>query len=222
MEKGRRDTVLLTVIGIATLLVAIVGATFAYFTAQLNGTNRTSTVIIRSSAGSEVVYHSANFTESNMYPRDAAWAVKPFRLVYSSANATYNYTYSLTLHYSNEFAADQLTYTLAHVGGYCSDGTKADQISCEAANGTWNTDNVSNTGAVATTGHVGTYIPTGSGTLPLGTGTFAANNGQPKTQIHSYTLTINYPNKANVNQNSEQGHALSLWIEAVETTNSNS
>lgn len=40
MERGNGNTVLLTVIGVATLLVALVGATFAYFTA--NVTNNSS------------------------------------------------------------------------------------------------------------------------------------------------------------------------------------
>ena len=41
MEK--RNTVLLTIIAVATLLVAIVGATFAYFSAQVTETNKTQT-----------------------------------------------------------------------------------------------------------------------------------------------------------------------------------
>ena len=42
MEK--RNTVLLTVIAIATLLVAVVGATFAYFSADISGNNGSVTV----------------------------------------------------------------------------------------------------------------------------------------------------------------------------------
>ena len=37
MERGNGNTVLLTVIGVATLLVALVGATFAYFSASITG-----------------------------------------------------------------------------------------------------------------------------------------------------------------------------------------
>lgn len=36
-DKSKRNTVLLTILGIATLLVALVGATFAYFTASITG-----------------------------------------------------------------------------------------------------------------------------------------------------------------------------------------
>ena len=47
MKEGNNNTVLLTVIGIATLLVAVVGATFAYFSAQLSGTENQSTMTLR-------------------------------------------------------------------------------------------------------------------------------------------------------------------------------
>ena len=51
MKEGKNNTVLLTVIGIATLLVAVVGATFAYFSAQLSGTENQSTMTIQASNG---------------------------------------------------------------------------------------------------------------------------------------------------------------------------
>ena len=44
MNEGRNNTILLTVIGIATLLVVLVGATFAFFTARLTNGNQTSVV----------------------------------------------------------------------------------------------------------------------------------------------------------------------------------
>lgn len=45
MEGNKKNTLLLTVIAIATLLVAVVGATFAYFSAQLStGTNEDVTI----------------------------------------------------------------------------------------------------------------------------------------------------------------------------------
>lgn len=44
-EKGNGNTVLLTVIGVATLLVALVGATFAYFSATITSTAKESIYI---------------------------------------------------------------------------------------------------------------------------------------------------------------------------------
>ena len=45
MENNKQNTLLLTVISVATLLVAVIGATFAYFTANVNDTE-TSAVIL--------------------------------------------------------------------------------------------------------------------------------------------------------------------------------
>ena len=46
MNNNRTNTLLLTVIGVATLLVAVIGASFAYFTAQLYGEEQGDTVTI--------------------------------------------------------------------------------------------------------------------------------------------------------------------------------
>jgi len=43
-DNSKTNTLLLTVIGVATLLVAVIGATFAYFTAQISGGETTPTV----------------------------------------------------------------------------------------------------------------------------------------------------------------------------------
>ena len=43
-DNSKTNTLLLTVIGVATLLVAVIGATFAYFTAQVGGGESTTTV----------------------------------------------------------------------------------------------------------------------------------------------------------------------------------
>ena len=53
MEK--KNTILLTVIAVATLLVAVVGATFAYFTAQ-GGTTRTREIQIQTSTSDSTTF----------------------------------------------------------------------------------------------------------------------------------------------------------------------
>lgn len=62
MEK--KNTILLTVIAVATLLVAVVGATFAYFTAQ-GGTSSTANVTVSTgTAGSSTL---STFDAINIY-----------------------------------------------------------------------------------------------------------------------------------------------------------
>lgn len=47
MEQNNKSTIFLTVIAIATLLVAVVGATFAFFSANVQGNNDASSVIVK-------------------------------------------------------------------------------------------------------------------------------------------------------------------------------
>ena len=71
-----------------------------------------------------------------------------------------------------------------------------------------------------------TYIPTGSNsadTIRLGganaVGTFAANSGNSLHKVHAYVLKIYYPNKADTNQNSQQGNKIAIHVEAKEVAN---
>ena len=48
--ENRKNTILLTVIAVATLLVAVVGATFAYFTAQGGGIAETKVNVTTSTS----------------------------------------------------------------------------------------------------------------------------------------------------------------------------
>ncbi len=62
MEK--KNTILLTVIAVATLLVAVVGATFAYFTAQGGTTSQANVTVSTGTAGSSSM---GTFTAINIY-----------------------------------------------------------------------------------------------------------------------------------------------------------
>lgn len=76
-NSGRKNTILLTVIGVSTLLVALVGATFAYFTATLSGNPTTDNVNITTDTyGLTVVYEdgkdSISLENQNLTVRDAS------------------------------------------------------------------------------------------------------------------------------------------------------
>ena len=58
MEK--KNTVLLTVIAIATLLVAVVGATFAYFSANVTSTEKTTVTTTTAKANDVFTYTATN------------------------------------------------------------------------------------------------------------------------------------------------------------------
>ncbi len=70
-EQKNGNTVLLTVIGVATLLVALVGATFAYFSANITNTADHS-VIITTAAPVGLIYKSTGDIEAtNIIPGES-------------------------------------------------------------------------------------------------------------------------------------------------------
>lgn len=68
-KKGNGNTVLLTVIGVATLLVALVGATFAYFSATITN-NAKESVIITTAAPIGLEYLGETLSLPNAVPGD--------------------------------------------------------------------------------------------------------------------------------------------------------
>lgn len=59
MEQNNKSTIFLTVIAIATLLVAVVGATFAFFSAQVTGNDSASSIYIKT-AKLGITYNEGN------------------------------------------------------------------------------------------------------------------------------------------------------------------
>lgn len=86
MEK--KNTILLTVIAIATLLVAVVGATFAYFTASVTTTNPA----VKTTTGKSAALASATMTlgkeinSTDMYP--GAMLVKSLKITGTCGDGT--------------------------------------------------------------------------------------------------------------------------------------
>lgn len=70
-ERGDGNTILLTVIGVATLLVALVGATFAYFSTQIQNDSNQS-VGITTAAPAGLSYVGKQFALTNIVPSDAS------------------------------------------------------------------------------------------------------------------------------------------------------
>ncbi|MBQ4583317.1 MAG: hypothetical protein IJA94_00220 [Bacilli bacterium] len=60
MEKKSGNTIMLTVIAIATLLVAVVGATFAYFSANVDDATKGTTTVTANTAAADVFVSEGN------------------------------------------------------------------------------------------------------------------------------------------------------------------
>ena len=70
MEGNKGQTVFLSVIGIATLLVAIVGATFAWFSATITGNDTASSVIVNTATLGITYENGTELKLENAIPGD--------------------------------------------------------------------------------------------------------------------------------------------------------
>ena len=108
--ENRKNTILLTVIAVATLLVAVVGATFAYFTAQGTGSQQKNIEVTSETINSMAFYidkdidieaTTANFKQDGSDVTDTITATATFNANNQDA-ATFCYTVDLIVK-SNTF-----------------------------------------------------------------------------------------------------------------------
>lgn len=100
---GKNNTILLTVIAIATLLVVVTGATFAYFAAVVRGNENASSIsITAASKGTQVAFSGGETVNlTNIYPKGTAagseWITKNVTLSSSKTNSTGTSKYTFTM-----------------------------------------------------------------------------------------------------------------------------
>ena len=70
-RNPRGNTVLLTVIAVATLLVAVIGATFAYFTVSVSGNDTATSVIVKTAKLGIVYEQGSTISLDNLVPGDS-------------------------------------------------------------------------------------------------------------------------------------------------------
>lgn len=219
MREGKDNTLLLTVIGIATLLVAVAGATFAYFTAQTRYTDANeSTLTIYSSQGTvNKLEGGATLKMDNIYPVDGrVWATKVITYTTTAGTTGADQGYTVTLNYVNSFADNSIAYNFEAVEStdtaICKTGWKYDAPCDEAVEKI--TSNALTGTESFVTGGTGTFEKT-EGTTEK-TITFTGGN-IPITVAakHVYKLEISYPNGAG-NQNADQGKSISVRVTVAE------
>ena len=116
----RKNTILLTVIAIATLLVAVVGATFAYFTATITDnrntdpdagkTNISAGQVANSTIVANVEGAAGKFTAENVYPghKEVA-ALQVTARGAANSKTTVDFTYDVT---TNDLGASNVKVSL--------------------------------------------------------------------------------------------------------------
>lgn len=202
MKESKGNNVLLTVIGIATLLIAVVGATFAYFTAVLSGEESDTTITINAGTLGVTFIGGAGIPVSNIYPRGDiaalttgdAWYTKTFHVKgNTTSTTTIPYTLALVID-KNEFTANALKFTLELDSGSDSNGTTATAVTLASPT------NIPASGSVS-------LCAGGTGT---GQCSFAGPTGGEVT--HTYILRIFFPDTGG-NQNADQGKEFGAHIE---------
>ena len=120
MENGKGQTIFLSVIGIATLLVAIVGATFAWFSATITGNEEASSVYVQAATLGITFTDGQEINLDKVAP--GATDTKTFTVA-ADASATIAQTYTINFDVTaNSFEQNELVYTLDGTG----DGAVAD------------------------------------------------------------------------------------------------
>ena len=164
MNNNKGNIILLTIIAVATLLVAVAGTTFAYFGITMNGSESGTTIEVTSGTLS-VEYDSnakINFGASEVGSEVSRKSIDVTGVITGSSN----------LNYEADLVVDNNTY---------SDGALTYQLVSE---------NVSNNGSTIVQTSEAVAIPSGSSNIVLGKGLFAGPITGGAT--HKYTLVITY------------------------------
>jgi len=208
MEK--KNTILLTVIAIATLLVAVVGATFAYFSATgtTDNTENNTTTVTTNALASAVMNMGDEVKGENVYP--GFKAVKSVTVTGAcpvgndtckNVDATIKVTENIP-----EVFGDDVTWTL-----YKS----ATPITCTGSDSITNGENgeVQHSASYTCTDTTGAEEVISSDDV---TGTTAkANISVANGTNDNYYLVVNYANDGE--QNAQQGKAFSVALDFVPT-----
>ncbi len=96
MDETKSQSIFLSIIGIATLLVAIIGATFAWFSITVTGNDNPSDIIINSGTLGQVSFvDGTNIEIKNLMP--GAFTTKTFTVSQTDPSATGKISYNIVL-----------------------------------------------------------------------------------------------------------------------------
>ena len=153
MDKKAKNTMIVSVIALALVLI---GVTYAYFSARITGLESASTISL--TAGRMGIVYSeddADVSVNNIYPREEAWITKQITLTgYNTTDQDMRYDLGINI-ISNTFKRGELTFDLTGVG---TNGTKISDIT-------------------------GKSLLKTSGFFKLGTGSFNQANGDTHVYI---------------------------------------
>lgn len=144
---GKSSTILLTVIGIATLLVVVTGATFAFFAAQVKGADTATSIQIKAAADGTAITMEGfdQITLTGIYPQTDAWvknkevSISLPKVDGSSTVSSYSFDLAVT---SNDFKDGYLTFTFAKKSLSANVSDEGGTTTKKAINGTTAVTNI--------------------------------------------------------------------------------
>lgn len=201
---GKNNTILLTVIAIATLLVVVTGATFAYFAAVVRGNENASSISITAANTGQTLTLGGGEEVSltNIYPKGTGagseWVTKNISL---SSNALEGNTGTSV--YAFTMSVDKNTFDFKDGETDVKDGTENIKFTF-----TYDADNSSATFADDTTPS-GTALATAVSKQGAVIGTGTVKNNVANKVV--YVLKVYYDN-ASYNQNNGEQREFSFHI----------
>lgn len=185
MSKSKKT--LISTILVAILVVAILGISYAYFTAGISGGESAST--IQTTAGKmEIAFAGGNRIEvNNIYPRSTEWITKTFTLTgTNTTDLQMKYKLSLVVE-SNTFSSNALKIILS--------------------------SNNTNSNGQVISNNITKFIPNGASTIELGNGYFELGEGK----IHTYVLKLYFPDTgSNQNADQQKQFSSHIAIDAIQ------
>lgn len=206
MSEGKNNTVMLTIIGIATLLIAVVGATFAYFSATLSGTDTEKEYTVRSATVGTEFNGGDQIAAAGIYPKEEAWGTKTFSIkTTSTKGVSTKYKITLVIDDNDTTADATISDGAGHVKRFQANALSYTLTATEA--------NASTAGTMPTATE--TQIADPSQNIVFGDATIYGNDAQEVTQ--TYTLSMFFKDTGE-DQNANQGAQFKGHIAITEIT----
>ncbi len=229
MEK--KNTILLTVIAVATLLVAVVGATFAYFTASTAGDGDKSTGTVNTATVGNVTLELGNQTNDTVMDYPGGKAVVALSVTPTKGGSdtnNYNVTYNVTGTIDTTALSgsdSEITYTLYRVdsttAASISDPVQSCSLAKDTATEPGKTHYYYENCAIDTNITRGTRVDYGTitdHTSATQVITDALENSTTGTTYYYY-LVVEYANEE-APQDEDQGKAITITLTGVSNGNS--
>lgn len=179
---SRNKKILVNMLVVFVLVAIILRVSYAFFTANISGSENSTSVTLNSGLLTIAYAGGDNITISNIYPQDDPVASKMFTLTSNNTTAL-NMPYTLNLVVdSNSFSNNAISYTL--------DST-----------------NTNDNGVVAGSIDTPVTLLTGASSNTIGNGHFV--NGTNK--IHTYVLNIYFKDTDTI-QNEDQGKSFTAHV----------